>query len=715
MFVLLISFIVYLYTLFGCVAPYRDTGEMVSVAHTLGIAHPPGYPLYTLLSKAWLILVPFGSEGYRMNVLSAAGGAVTAWLFYKLLVSLSIKRTTAALASLVFAFSYLQWYLSLVSEMYTLNTLFSAALILLLWKLLDSYKKQAPRTAARPAGAGPLLFFTAFVFGAGLGVRMDLLMAAPAALVVLYSLRKELKPGDMILAGIFFAAGFSVFLYLPLRSNTGPLLDWNHPATLERFWGTIGRKTHGGTLDLISAPYAAGANFGSSMKFYFKHFLTGFAYAGPALALFGFMALWKKERVFCLALASAWLFSGPVFIYLANMPPNPHALAILEAHFLMPNLFAAVFFAAGIDYAMSALSFSGAAAAPLLCAALLAVQLFNGSRDLQKRDNLVAYDYAKNVLRSLPENSIVVMKKDVQLFALWNRQYVEGERKDSAVVGQGLSGSPWYQTAFARVHPDVGLGALRNASDWKTLAEMNPGKGLFFSPDADYSRPQGYVELPRGLLNLVTPKTGTPDQFLLGEIFPYRGKYFYGDYREFFTPDIIEDYARAHIALGRYYMDEKRGPEARREFETSLRLQPFFPQVYSLIAYTYVAENNYPAASKYYREAAAQFDKLLDMAAEYNTLEDTRDGIRRDISDAYISLGVCSEKALKDDESLSYYSQATSVWPGQARAYFNRSVIFWRRGDWPQVIRELEQALRVDPNFKEAAYYLETAKRKAAH
>ncbi len=503
MIVFISSFIVYLYTLFSCVAPYRDTGEMVSVGHTLGIAHPPGYPLYALMSKVWLLILPLGSEGYRLNVLSALGGAVTAWLFYRVLLAVSIRKTTAALISMVFAFSYLQWYLSLVSEMYTLNTMAAVAVMLLLWMLYSWKPKPAGQ---KTVNIRTLLFFTAFIFGACLGIRMELLLLLPVALVVLYSKRKILVFKDIFYAALFFMAGAAIFLYLPLRSNAGSILDWNHPATLDRLWGTLGRKTHGGTLDLISAPYASGANFPSSMKFYFAHLFTGFAYAGPFLGLIGLFSLWKREKMFSLALFSAWLFSGPVFIYMANMPPNPHALAILEAHFLLPNLFIAVFMAEGISYGINAAGFANVkAAAPVFCAALLGIQLYNGNIDLQKRWNLVAYDYSKNILRSLPPNSILVMKKDVQLFALWNRQYVSGERKDAAIVGQGLSGSPWYQTPFAKLHPDVRLCPLRDATDWKTLVELNPGKEVYFSADADYARPDGFIELPNGLLCRVAP------------------------------------------------------------------------------------------------------------------------------------------------------------------------------------------------------------------
>jgi tetratricopeptide (TPR) repeat protein len=335
--------------------------------------------------------------------------------------------------------------------------------------------------------------------------------------------------------------------------------------------------------------------------------------------------------------------------------------------------------------------------------------------ELNKKENYIAYDYAKNILRSLPENSILIMKKDVQLFALWNQQYARGQRPDAAIVSEGLASSPWYKAGFQMIHPDVALGPLRNAADWKIFIEQNPSRKIFFSPDAEYFHPDGYFEVPAGLLSgLERVKNNGLNHDLLNEIYPYRGKYNYKAYREFFSSDIIEDYARARIALARNYMDSGKNILARQEFEAALALQPLFPQVYNLIGYSYVAENNYASAAKYYKVGAEQYDQMLALAAQYNSLEDTINNIRKEAADVYIALGVCSEKNMNDEEALAYYNQALSMWPGQTRAYYNRSVIFWKRSDWQNVIRELEQALRIDPNYREAAYYLEMAKRKMA-
>ena len=67
-------FAVYAWTAYPTVAP-RDSADLAVAALTASPAHPPGYPLYALLGKAWISLIPWGDPAYRLNLLSAAGGA----------------------------------------------------------------------------------------------------------------------------------------------------------------------------------------------------------------------------------------------------------------------------------------------------------------------------------------------------------------------------------------------------------------------------------------------------------------------------------------------------------------------------------------------------------------------------------------------------------------------------------------------------------------
>src|SRR5258707_11494421 len=74
-----VALVVYSRTLAPSV-PTGDSGELITVAWVLGIAHPPGYPLFSMVGHLFTLL-PFGSPAFRVNLMSAlfaaAGGGLT--------------------------------------------------------------------------------------------------------------------------------------------------------------------------------------------------------------------------------------------------------------------------------------------------------------------------------------------------------------------------------------------------------------------------------------------------------------------------------------------------------------------------------------------------------------------------------------------------------------------------------------------------------------
>src|SRR5512144_509979 len=70
----LVFFGLYFFTLVPAVLP-ADNGEFQLVAWKLGIAHPPGYALYTL--AGWLFSRVFASPAFALNLLSAILAAIT--------------------------------------------------------------------------------------------------------------------------------------------------------------------------------------------------------------------------------------------------------------------------------------------------------------------------------------------------------------------------------------------------------------------------------------------------------------------------------------------------------------------------------------------------------------------------------------------------------------------------------------------------------------
>src|SRR5262249_25040479 len=82
--IVLASLALYVYTAARDIV-VGDTPELMTVAVTLGVAHPSGYPLLTLLGHVFSLL-PFGPVAFRLDLLAAVCGAgavgfiyLTAW------------------------------------------------------------------------------------------------------------------------------------------------------------------------------------------------------------------------------------------------------------------------------------------------------------------------------------------------------------------------------------------------------------------------------------------------------------------------------------------------------------------------------------------------------------------------------------------------------------------------------------------------------------
>ncbi|XP_043404323.1 transmembrane protein 260 isoform X7 [Chelonia mydas] len=111
--------------------PGGDSGELITAAYELGVAHPPGYPLFTLLAKLVIGLFPFGSVAYRVNLFCGLLGAAAASLLYYTVFRLSGSYAGGILAAGVFSFSRLTWQWSITAEVFSLNNLFVGLLMAL--------------------------------------------------------------------------------------------------------------------------------------------------------------------------------------------------------------------------------------------------------------------------------------------------------------------------------------------------------------------------------------------------------------------------------------------------------------------------------------------------------------------------------------------------------------------------------------------------------
>ena len=180
---------VYVQTAYPTV-PGGDAGELVFTSCSLGVAHPPGYPLFILLGHIFFRLVPGGSPGFRVNCLSCvcgAGAALLLFLFCQRWYSARGHRASCGLALLAagsWAFSPLVWQYHVQAEVFSLNNLLVAAQFFLA-HLHHQACSAAPRATAgdtchtqpdRAHTARTIAQLGAFVVGLGLSNQHAIVM-----------------------------------------------------------------------------------------------------------------------------------------------------------------------------------------------------------------------------------------------------------------------------------------------------------------------------------------------------------------------------------------------------------------------------------------------------------------------------------------------------------------------------------------------------------
>ncbi|MEK6645832.1 MAG: tetratricopeptide repeat protein [Candidatus Firestonebacteria bacterium] len=677
--VFVIVFGVYLVTL--CPTVYvGDSGELITAGATLGIAHPPGYPTYTILSY-FFSRIPLGNIAFRINLMSAVFAGLAVAILFLLIRKITNNIFVSFCCALIFAFSDIFWAQAVSSEVYTLNAFFVISTLYFI--------------------SSPYIF--SFLFGLSLGNHNTMFLLAPVYFWHTISQKYNTKKLINILALIFLCAAM-VYFYLPIRSLANPTLDWGNPENIKNFIRHITRMQYG---DISKQPYSILA-FTKQIIAYLKILVEQYNLFLLAISVLGIYIFSKtRKREFYITLL-IFLLTSAGFAVIMNFSDNYVSLYLEKVFFIPSFAIVAIWFGAGISflikkfYRFKILIYSSIVLA-------LIYQIYSNCKVNDLSKNVLAYNYGKNIVRTLDNDSILFTSGDNATFILKYMQAVENIKPaqkicdDNGVIFKNIYGDNIYDLPLA-LHNEVIESVQKNIA-------LQDNSNVYFVFGGKLQSIVGISYKQYGVLYRVSQENLKRNK--LNELnFSGINKIYY-DHLE---NDIIAQY---HYFFGESYIENNR-EKAILEFRKALEIGKNNSSIKSAVfdvaskknflndlsedlldskvsgdVQDYNNQGNIFLGKGEYDKAIELYKKALNVHPKY--------------AEAYNNLGLCYMNKGDFNLAIDSYYKSLSIKPSDARVYSNLGVVYFRTNNFKESIKVLEKAVEISPGYDAGHYNLANA------
>ncbi len=634
-----------------------DSSELIAASSTLGVAHPPGYPVFTIITSALRMIFPFGNIAYRMNFINA---------LFVLSAMVIMSRWASAPLLIYFCLSPLVFSAAVSCEVFTLNLLFGCAIIYLLY----SPKRKNAMAAA-------------FLFGIGLANHQTLILILPGIIYLLVK-RKMFDFRFVIILTGAALAGFSANIFLIIRARSGAVFNWGDPSAFSDFLRVLLRKDYG-TFALHGAHHAV------TLKPLLTYPALGFTFFGPlfvfAPMLYAFN--FRKAENFDHFLFICFLFSGPVFFMAAGLssPDRAFIEAITERFFLFPSTLLIILTGRLLRFAAHRKFFLAFAWAGSLFFAF-------SISDISLRNFYSLSDFADSVIRDVPAEEALVIEKgavgDDLIFALAYKKWAQNVKMPRIYSVYGSVFPSVYGDDFRRQSP-----SRRFAGRMKFLSGGSEKCFFAFSksqiPFLDY--------VFDGLLWKKTVKEKNENDTFFWRtsgLKNYRVRsleilYYY--FRLLKKPVPAGAKLCSYLGKDIGWLLTNMGPvwavlgereEARRSYEAALKINPELPQALNNLGVLSFTDGDYASAAGYFEES----------------LSFENDDVR------YYNLGLALRKLGDRSEASDAFGKSLSINPFNYAALNELGLMEMRSGNISRAKEFFRKGLLIKPDDENLKYNL---------
>lgn len=537
--IFILLFFVYAYTAAPSIYD-GDSGELTAAVHSLGLAHPTGFPLYIITGKIFSLLVPIRDVAYKLNIFSSILTAAAAVFLFLVLRNFLISRTAALSSSLIFGFGNTVWSNSGAARVYALSLFMATVLFFIFSKWTETKEKK-------------YVYYYCGIFSLSLGSHSLILLM----LVPLLIMTRSFKIFDKKMLSLLLLPLIQ-YVYLPIAYAKNGIIAFGEIGNFRGFLHYLTQQDF--SYKLASRDSATVFEFFKEVGRLFTSEFTIFLFM---LTILGFLVLGKKRKCFFVSLLAIVFVNIVLMLFYGNIGD----LRVLFRYFFITYLT----FAIAMGFALEFLLYrtrTKSILRYLFFVVVLLIPLFLfliNFRTNNRHKNFIIQDYAENISKTVMPYSIIISEGDTITGPLWYLQ-ATNKLEDVIVVDRQMLGWDWYLRNMNKKYPaNIQLSLLEKLGKEDRLKELilnNEGKlsiySVFFDEQFNNRFLKGFFFIPEGVIYQI--KKQQPEinslknqndriwkSYTLRNLNNYNGS--------FFVELLVKNYAVALNNLGTYYIE----------------------------------------------------------------------------------------------------------------------------------------------------------------